>query len=519
MLVKSFGAAVLGIDAVQITIEVSALRGIDFTLVGLPDNAVKESKERITSALHVSGYTYPRKSIVINMAPADIKKEGAAYDLPLAIGILAADEQIPSAILGEYLIMGELSLDGTLQPISGVLPMALAAKKAGFRGFILPADNALEAAVVEGIDVIGAHTLSEVANMLSGLTQIPPTVVDTEMEFERNAFPEELDFADVCGQENVKRALEIAAAGGHNIIMVGPPGAGKSMLAKRLPTILPPLTIEEALETTKIHSVAGLMNRKKSASGLECALITQRPFRSPHHTITDVALIGGGTNPKPGEISLAHNGVLFLDEMPEYKRTALEVMRQPLEDRRITVSRARMSVEYPASFMLVAAMNPCPCGHYGDANHTCTCSPSAIHRYLGKISGPLLDRIDIQVDIQAVPISELQKKERGESSESIRKRVMDARAIQAERFKDENGVYSNAQMSSRMLRRYCPLTTQQEQILELAMTKLGLSARAYDRILKVARTIADLANSPDIQLQHLQEAIGYRNLDRDGWGS
>ena len=371
---------------------------------------------------------------------------------------------------------------------------------------------------MDGIDVYGVTTLIEITDFLSGTHVIEPTRVNTEEEFERHAFPEDLDFADVRGQENVKRALEIAAAGGHNIIMVGPPGAGKSMLAKRLPSILPPLTLGEALETTKIHSVAGLMNRKKSASGLETALITQRPFRSPHHTITDVALIGGGSNPKPGEISLAHNGVLFLDEMPEYKRTALEVMRQPLEDRKITVNRAKMSVEYPSSFMLVAAMNPCPCGHYGDATHTCTCTPSAIHRYLGKISGPLLDRIDLQVEIQAVPISELQRKEQGEPSSVIRERVIAARKIQAERFQNEKGVYCNAQMSSRMLRTYCQLTEQQEQILELAMTRLGLSARAYDRILKVARTIADLAASPDIQLPHLQEAIGYRNLDRDGWG-
>lgn len=518
MLVKSYGAAVIGIDAAKITMEVSASRGVDFTMVGLPDSAVKESRERITSALHVSGFGYPRKSIVINMAPADIKKEGSAYDLPLAIGILAADEQIPCTLLDDYMIMGELSLDGTLQPVRGVLPMALCARKEGFRGFILPEDNAKEAAVVDGLDVIAVRTLKEVTSFLSGLQPIMPTTVDTAEEFERNAFPEDLDFADVRGQENVKRALEIAAAGGHNVIMVGPPGAGKSMLAKRLPSILPPLTLDEALETTKIHSVAGLMNRKKKAAGLESALITQRPFRSPHHTITDVALIGGGSNPQPGEISLAHHGVLFLDELPEYKRTALEVMRQPLEDRRICVSRARMSVEYPASFMLVAAMNPCPCGHYGDANHACSCTPAAIHRYLGRISGPLLDRIDLQVDIQAVPISELQKKEQGEPSAAIRQRVIAARAIQAERFKDAAGIYCNAQMSSRMLRTYCKINEQQEKLLELAMTKLGLSARAYDRIFKVARTIADLEGCADIQTAHLTEAIGYRNLDREGWG-
>lgn len=518
MLVKTFGAAVLGIDAVQITMEVSALRGVDFTMVGLPDSAVKESKERITSALHVCDFKYPRKAIVINMAPADIKKEGSAYDLPLAIGMLAADEQIPSAMLNDYMIMGELSLDGTLQPIRGVLPMALCAKKEGFKGIILPEENAKEAAVVDGIEVIAAPNLAAVAEYLSGELVIDPTVVDTEAEFKRTALDSDLDFADVRGQQNVRRALEVAAAGGHNIIMVGPPGAGKSMMAKRLPSILPPLTLGEALETTKIHSVAGLLSRKKSAAGLESALITQRPFRSPHHTITDVALIGGGSNPHPGEISLAHHGVLFLDELPEYKRSALEVMRQPLEDRRISVSRAKMSVEYPASFMLVAAMNPCPCGHYGDEHHACSCTPAAIHRYLGRISGPLLDRIDIQVEIQAVPISELQKKADGEPSAEIRKRVMAARAIQAERFKDEPSVFCNAQMNSRMLRQYCQLDHEQEALLELFMNKLGLSARAYDRILKVARTIADIEGSEKILLSHLQEAMGYRNLDREGWG-
>lgn len=518
MLVKTYGAAVIGIDAALITVEVSSTRGTDFTMVGLPDNAVKESKERIATALHVSGYTFPRKSLVINLAPADIKKEGAAYDLPLAIGMMASDEQLPSAHLHEYLIMGELSLDGSLQPIRGVLPMALAAKKEGFRGFILPAHNAKEAAVVDGIEVIAADTLQDVVRFLSDVQIIEPTHVDTNAEFKLRAFPEDMDFADVRGQENVKRALEIAAAGGHNVIMVGPPGAGKSMLAKRFPSILPPLTLDEALETTKIHSVAGLMN-KKSAQGLGSALITQRPFRSPHHTITDVALIGGGTNPHPGEISLAHNGILFLDELPEFRRTALEVMRQPLEDRKISVSRAKLSVEYPASFMLVAAMNPCPCGHYGDLTRTCTCTPAQVHKYMSKISGPLLDRIDLQVEIQAVPIEELQKKEQSEPSVAIRERVMRARAIQEERFKDEPGVHCNAQMSSRMLRKYCELGPTEQQMLNMAMQRMALSARAYDRLLKVARTIADLAGSDTITVSHIAEATQYRNLDRETWGS
>lgn len=516
MLVKAYASAVLGIDAVQITVEVNALRGVDFTMVGLPDNAVKESKERITSAIHVSGLTFPRKAVVVNLAPADIKKEGAAYDLPLAIAILAADEQLPTMRLGDYMLMGELSLDGSLQPINGVLPMALCAKQAGFRGFIVPEANAQEAAVVNGLEVIGAHHLTEVIEFLAGRQEIQPTTVDMQGEFNLQAYSTDLDFSDVRGQENVRRALEIAAAGGHNIIMVGPPGAGKSMMAKRLPSILPPLTLDEALETTKIHSVAGLLNKK--TGGHQTALITQRPFRSPHHTITDVALIGGGTTPHPGEISLAHNGVLFLDELPEYKRSALEVMRQPLEDRHISVSRAKMAVDYPANFMLVAAMNPCPCGHYGDPTHTCTCTPGQVHRYLSRISGPLLDRIDLQVEIAAVPITELQKKEPGESSAAIRERVLRARAIQAERFKNDEGVHCNAQMSSRMLRQYCQLGPEEEEILMSAMERMHLSARAYDRILKVARTIADLEDCEQINISHLRQATQFRNLDREGWG-
>lgn len=520
MLVKTYASAVIGIDAVPITVEVSSSRGLDFTLVGLPDSSVKESRERVSSALLMSGAHYPNKSLVINMAPADIRKEGAAYDLPLAIGILAADEQVRCSHLSEYMIMGELSLDGTLQPIRGVLPMALCAKKEGFHGFILPAENAKEAAVVDGLDVIAAATLADVIMFLNDEAEIAPTKVDVEAEFRLHAFPEDMDFADVRGQENVRRALELAAAGGHNLIMVGPPGAGKSMMAKRMPSILPPLTLDEALETTKIHSVAGLMGKKRGiASGLETALITQRPFRSPHHTITDVALVGGGSNPHPGEISLAHNGVLFLDELPEYKRSALEVMRQPLEDRKITVSRAKMGVEYPASFMLVAAMNPCPCGYYGSSIRPCTCTPGAIHRYMSKISGPLLDRIDIQCTIEPVPFNELQRAEQSEPSAAIRERVLKARAIQAERFASEPGIHCNAQMTSRLIRKHCELNSQCRQMLETAMERFCLSARAYDRILKVSRTIADLAGSQEIQTAHLFEAINYRQLDRDTWGS
>lgn len=516
MLVKTFASAVIGIDAVPITIEVSSARGADFTLVGLPDSSVKESRERISAALVYSGLKFPTKSLVINMAPADIRKEGAAYDLPLAVGIMASAEGVRTALLTDYMIMGELSLDGSLQPIRGVLPMAMCARKEGFKGMILPSANAAEAAVVDGLDVLGMDSLTDVFDFLNGERQVTPTFVDVAEEFRQHAFSDDLDFSDVRGQENVRRALEVAAAGGHNIIMVGPPGAGKSMMAKRLPSILPPLTLDEALETTKIHSVAGLLSKKRGvSSGLNVSLITQRPFRSPHHTITDVALIGGGSNPHPGEISLAHNGVLFLDELPEYKRSVLEVMRQPLEDRKIAVSRAKMGVEYPAGFMLVAAMNPCPCGHWGDPTHECTCTPAAIHRYLARISGPLLDRIDLQVPIRAVPFSELQKAEPGEPSAPIRARVLAARQIQSERFKDEPSVHCNAMMSSRLIRKYCRLDEASEKMLEMAMTRLGLSARAYDRILKVSRTIADLEASPNITMNHLREAISYRELDKE----
>ena len=521
MLIKCFGASPQGIDAVIVTIEVHAVPGFEFTLVGLPDSAVKESHERIVAALSVNGYNKPRHTLTINMAPADIKKEGAAYDLPLAVGMLAAEEEVKTALLNQYMIMGELSLDGTLQPIQGVLPMALAARKAGFKGIVLPEQNAREAAVVNGLEVYGLKNLLEVVRFLNETQVFEPVYVNTDAEFATHAFTSDLDFADVRGQENVRRAMEVAAAGGHNMLMVGPPGAGKSMMAKRLPSILPPLNLEEALETTKIYSVSGLMARQRDGAS---ALIVQRPFRSPHHTVTDVALVGGGTNPHPGEISLAHNGVLFLDELPEYKRSALEVMRQPLEDRKICITRTKMTVEYPASFMLVAAMNPCPCGHYGENNpaHPCVCTPAQIHRYMSKISGPLLDRIDIQCDIQAVPYSVLKDTQTGECSEVMRKRVIKARERQQNRFAEYNAsaqkpVYCNAQMSPKLVREYCVLDAAGDKLLSYAMEKMGLSARAYDRILKVARTIADLDGSDAIQVVHISEAIGYRSLDREDW--
>ena len=524
MLIKCYGAAPQGIDAVVVTIEVHAIPGFEFTLVGLPDNAVKESHERIIAALTVNGYSKPRHTLTINMAPADIKKEGASYDLPLAIGMLTAEEEVQTKLLDQYIIMGELSLDGSLQPIQGVLPIALAARKAGFKGVIVPAENAREAAVVNDLEVYGLSHLREVVHFLNGTQAFTPTMVDTAAEFHMHAFSAELDFADVRGQENVRRAIEVAAAGGHNMLMVGPPGAGKSMMAKRIPSILPPLTLDEALETTKIYSVAGMMTRRKEQNGMASALIVQRPFRSPHHTITDVALVGGGTNPQPGEISLAHNGVLFLDELPEYKRSALEVMRQPLEDRHISITRAKMRVDYPASFMLVAAMNPCPCGHYGENHpaHPCTCTPAQIHRYMSRISGPLLDRIDIQCDIQPVPYSMLKDATPSESSAQIRERVMRAREVQQQRFAAYNQtakspVHCNAQMPPKLVREYCVLDEKSDRLLAYSMDKLGLSARAYDHILKVARTIADLAGESNIASSHLLEAISYRNLDREDW--